>query len=53
MASVSTGEITRASIASFSHTPDPRLRQISAALVRHLHAFVAEVQPTQEVWEAD
>lgn len=52
MTSVSTGEITRASIASFSHTPDPRLRQISEALVRHLHAFVVEVQPAQEEWEA-
>src|SRR5690349_13189736 len=30
---------------------DVRVRQISEALVRHLHAFVREVRPTQEEWE--
>ncbi len=29
---------------------DPRVRQISDALVRHLHDFVREVQPTQAEW---
>jgi hydroxyquinol 1,2-dioxygenase len=29
----------------------PRLGQVSAALVRHLHAFVREVRPTQAEWE--
>lgn len=29
----------------------PRVRQVSEALVRHLHAFVREVEPTEEEWE--
>nr|WP_282572082.1 dioxygenase [Roseomonas acroporae] len=32
-------------------TPDPRLREVTAALVRHLHAFVREVRPTEQEWE--
>lgn len=34
----------------FAHTPDERLRQITQALVRHLHAFIREVQPTEREW---
>ncbi len=30
---------------------NPRVRQISDALVRHLHDFVREVEPTQAEWE--
>ncbi len=44
--------ITRAAIASFEKTPDPRLREIVTALTRHLHAFVSEVNPTNEEWFA-
>src|SRR5437660_1923211 len=29
-----------------------RVRQVSEALVRHLHAFVREIEPTQAEWEA-
>ncbi|MDB5631950.1 MAG: dioxygenase, partial [Tardiphaga sp.] len=29
-----------------------RTRQVSEALVRHLHAFVREIQPTQAEWES-
>jgi hypothetical protein len=36
--------------ASFAHTPDPRLRQLLTALTRHLHAFVKEVELTEEEW---
>ncbi|GHE80635.1 hydroxyquinol 1,2-dioxygenase [Amycolatopsis deserti] len=32
--------------AAFAGTPDPRLRQIVTALVRHLHAFAKEVELT-------
>jgi len=31
-------------------TPDPRLREIMLALVRHLHAFVKEVGLTEAEW---
>lgn len=32
------------------HSANPRVRQISDALVRHLHDFVREIEPTQEEW---
>lgn len=37
---------------AYSGTPDARMKQISDALVRHLHAFVAEVEPTRDEWMA-
>ena len=43
-------EITSAAIASFDGCPDPRLRQIVQALIRHLHAFASEVQLTEDEW---
>jgi len=38
-------------LASFDATPDPRLRHIMQSLVRHLHAFLREVRPTQAEWK--
>ena len=38
--------------ASFAGTPDPRLRQVLTSLVRHLHAFVKDVELTEEEWGA-
>ncbi len=43
---------TAAVEASFAGTPDPRLREILGSLVRHLHGFVREVEPSFEEWEA-
>jgi hydroxyquinol 1,2-dioxygenase len=34
----------------WSNIPDPRLRQIMTALVKHVHAFVREVEPTEAEW---
>lgn len=34
----------------WSQIPDPRLREVMTALVRHVHAFVREVEPTQQEW---
>lgn len=44
--------VTRAVLDSLAGTPDPRRREIGAALVRHLHAFVREVEPSREEWLA-
>ncbi|GIM95462.1 dioxygenase [Paractinoplanes toevensis] len=33
--------------ASFGETADPRLRQVMTSLVRHLHAFVKDVELTE------
>ena len=38
--------------ASFDETPDARLRQVMQSLVRHLHAFVKDVELTEEEWGA-
>jgi catechol 1,2-dioxygenase len=37
-------------LATFKNTPDPRLHEITEALVRHLHAFVGEVKLTHDEW---
>jgi hydroxyquinol 1,2-dioxygenase len=34
----------------WSDIPDPRLREIMTALVKHVHAFVREIEPTQAEW---
>ncbi|MEW6689373.1 MAG: intradiol ring-cleavage dioxygenase [Pseudomonadota bacterium] len=31
-------------------TPNPRLKQVMTSFIRHMHAFVREVKPTQEEW---
>ena len=36
---------------SFARTPDPRLRELLSSLVRHLHAFARETEPTIAEWE--
>ncbi len=50
MTTVTAEHITAASRASFADAPEPRMREIADALVRHLHAFVSEVEPTREEW---
>jgi hydroxyquinol 1,2-dioxygenase len=44
--------ITDAVLARLAESASPRVREVSAALVRHLHAFVREIEPTIEEWEA-
>jgi hydroxyquinol 1,2-dioxygenase len=44
--------ITDAVLEQVAGAADPRARQVSEALVRHLHAFVREIEPTQAEWAA-
>jgi hydroxyquinol 1,2-dioxygenase len=44
--------ITDAVLERMSHAPDRRIRRISEALVRHLHGFIREVEPTEAEWAA-
>jgi catechol 1,2-dioxygenase len=37
-------------VASLAGTPDPRLKEVLAALVRHVHAFIKEVDLTGAEW---
>jgi len=31
-------------------TQDPRFKSVMTSLIRHLHSFVREVEPTEEEW---
>ena len=42
--------ITDAVVDRYKNTPDPRLKQIMSSLVRHLHDFVRDVEPTEDEW---
>ena len=42
--------ITEAVLQQMADTPDPRLREIMAAAVRHLHAFAREVSLKPDEW---
>jgi hydroxyquinol 1,2-dioxygenase len=44
--------ITTAATESIADTPDPRLREILQALIRHLHGFATEVNLTPAEWTA-
>src|SRR5579863_8984956 len=44
--------ITLAVLERVEPTASPRVRAVSEALVRHLHDFIREVEPTFEEWEA-
>lgn len=43
---------TEAVLEAWSANPDPRLKEIVDAMVRHLHGFVREVRLTEKEWEA-
>jgi catechol 1,2-dioxygenase len=44
-------EITAAVVERFEACPDPRLREVMQALVRHLHAFAKEVDLNEAEWQ--
>ena len=43
-------QITQNVLNSMAQTPNPRLKEIMESLVTHLHAFIREVELTQEEW---
>ncbi|MGH3444995.1 MAG: dioxygenase, partial [Nocardioidaceae bacterium] len=44
-------QLTDRVVASFDSAADPRLRDLLAALVRHLHVFLREVRLTEAEWQ--
>ncbi|MCM0043560.1 MAG: intradiol ring-cleavage dioxygenase [Burkholderiaceae bacterium] len=44
--------LTDAVLARLQECDDPRLKQVMDALIRHLHAFVREIEPTPDEWMA-
>ena len=49
---VTEDDLTAEVVSRLEATPDPRLRDVMSALVRHLHAFAKEVRLTDEEWLA-
>ncbi len=47
---VTESNLTEIARERWSNIPDPRLREIMTALVKHVHAFVREIEPTQAEW---
>src|SRR6476646_9376711 len=41
---------TKAVLKRYEDIPNPRLREVMQAAIKHLHAFVSEVRPSGEEW---
>ena len=52
MTYVTEENLTDLAVERWSNIPDPRLRQIMMSLVKNLHAFVRDVEPTPQEWFA-
>lgn len=50
MSYVTDSNLTDVVLARWQDIPEARLRAVMAAFIRHLHAFVREVEPTGEEW---
>ena len=52
MRDVTEATVTDAVLARFADCADPRLKQVIGSLVRHLHAFIREIEPSDAEWRA-
>jgi hydroxyquinol 1,2-dioxygenase len=52
MRNLSGETLTEAVVARLARTEDPRFKSVMTALIRHLHAFVREVELTEAEWAA-
>ena len=52
MTYVTEENLTDLAIDRWTNIPDPRLRQIMTSLVKHVHAFVRDVEPSPQEWMA-
>ena len=52
MNAMTPAQLTDRVVEAFGSTPDPRLRELISALIRHLHAFATETALTPEEWLA-
>src|SRR5438067_8171763 len=43
-------QITSNVLDSMAQTPNPRLKQVMTSLITNLHAFIREVEPTEDEW---
>src|SRR5689334_22722856 len=49
---VTESNITGIVLDRWSAVPEPRLRRIMHSMIRHLHAFVRDIEPTEQEWMA-
>jgi protocatechuate 3,4-dioxygenase beta subunit len=52
MTATTPAQLTGEVLAAHAGTPDPRLRELLAMLIGHLHAFAIETRLTQAEWQA-
>lgn len=52
MRNVTEGTITEGVLEKFAHIPDERKKILLSAMIRHMHDFVREVEPTEDEWFA-
>jgi protocatechuate 3,4-dioxygenase beta subunit len=52
MRNLTEANLTEAVVAAIDGARDPRLKAVVQSLVEHLHAFIREVEPTDEEWMA-
>ena len=45
---VTEDNLTDVALERWKDIPDPRLRQIMQSLIKHVHRFVREIEPTQQ-----
>jgi hydroxyquinol 1,2-dioxygenase len=50
MAYVTEENLTDVVLERWKDIPDPRLRQVMQSLIKHVHSFVREIEPTQQEW---
>lgn len=50
MHGINENNLTDAVIARLANSTDPRFKQVMSSLIRHLHAFVQEVELTEDEW---
>jgi hydroxyquinol 1,2-dioxygenase len=50
MRNLTEGNLTEAVLGKLEGATDPRFKQIMTSLIKHLHAFVREVELTEEEW---
>src|SRR6266508_2296174 len=47
---VTEDNLTDVALARWKDIPDPRLRQVMQSLIKHLHGFVRDIEPTPAEW---
>ena len=47
---VTEANLTDLAAERWGNIPDPRLRQVMTSMIKHLHGFVRDVEPTPQEW---